>query len=126
MRPEDFPKAFATAFAAKDSSALAEMLAPDAQVVTLTGAVAEDGSQARQAFEQEFAGVFASAKLVTGRNRLRAVGSTGVVVHQRLVVMGARDATGRDLPRFGAAMTAVLMATSEGWRVVSLTLSALS
>lgn len=126
MTPEDFSKSFATAFAAQDSAALVALLTADAQVVTLTGAVAEDAAQAGEVFRQEFAGIFAAAKLVTGRNRLRELGPGLAMVHQRYVVTGARDAAGRDLPRFGAAMTAVLLATAQGWRVVSLTLSSLT
>ncbi|MBC7738689.1 MAG: DUF4440 domain-containing protein [Candidatus Saccharibacteria bacterium] len=123
MTPEGFAKIFATTFATQDSAALVAMLAIDAQVVTLTGAVAEDAMQAGAVFEQEFAGIFAAAKLVTGRNRIRGLGPGVAMVHQRYVVIGARDETGRDLPRFGAAMTAVLLTTAQGWRVVSLTLA---
>lgn len=123
MTPEGFAKIFATNFATQDSAALVAMLAIDAQVVTLTGAVAEDAMQAGAVFEQEFAGIFAAAKLVTGRNRIRGLGPGVAMVHQRYVVIGARDETGRDLPRFGAAMTAVLLTTAQGWRVVSLTLA---
>src|SRR4029079_5148617 len=102
---EDFPKLFATAFAAQDSAALVAMLAVDVQVVTLTGAVVEDAEQAYRVFDQEFDGIFANARLVTGRNRLRALGPGGAIVHQRYVVMGARDEQGRELPRFGAVAT---------------------
>jgi len=41
-------------------------------------------------------------------------------------VMGARDERGRELPRFPALLTAVLLARGEGWRAVSLCFSALS
>lgn len=125
MTPDDFPKAFAAAFASQDSAGLAALLVPDAQVVTLTGVVAEDAVQAGHAFSEEFAGIFGATRLITGRNRQRALGHGLAIVHQRYVVMGARDEAGRDLPRFGAAVTAVMMATAQGWRVVSLTMSAL-
>ena len=126
MTPDAFPKAFAAAFAAQDSTALAAMLATDAQVVTLTGATAETADQARAAFDQEFAGTFAAVKLVTGRNRVQLLGPGGAIVHQRYVVMGARDAGGRNVPRFGIVVTVVLLARAEGWRAVSLTLSPLA
>ena len=126
MTPEDFPKLFVLAFAMQDSAALVAMLTADAQVVTLTGAVAEDAGQAGRIFDQEFAGIFAAARLITGRNRLRTLGPGGAVVHQRYVVMGARDEFGREVPRFGVVATAVLLATVEGWHAVSLTLSALT
>ena len=126
MTPEDFPKTLAAAFAARDCAALVAMLTTDAQVVTLTGAVAEDAAQAGQAFDQEFSGIFATAKLVTGRNRQRALAPGLTIVHQRYVVMGAKDDSGRDLARFGCVVTAVLLATAQGWRAVSLSLSALT
>ena len=126
MTPETFPKAFAAAFAAQDSAALTAMLSTEAQVVTLTGAVAETAEQAGVAFDQEFAGVFAAAKLVTGRNRMQHLGPGSAIVHQRYVVMGARDAAGRDMPRFGVLVTIVMLAKGDEWRGVSLTLSALA
>ena len=126
MTPEDFPKLFATAFAAQNSVALVAMMAVDAQVVSLTGGLAEDAAQAGRIFDQEFAGIFVAARLITGRNRMQALGPGGAVVHQRYVVMGARNESGREVPRFGVVATAVLLATAEGWRAVSLTLSALT
>ena len=126
MTPEDFPKLFATTFATQDINALIQMLAEDCEVVTLTGAVAEDQAEARRAFEQEFAGTFARVRLVSGKTRLRVLGPGGAVVHQRYVVIGAQDPDGRELPRFGAVLTAVLLARADGWRAVSLTFSALT
>ena len=125
MTPETFPKLFATAFAAQDCLALLQMLAEDAKVVTLTGAVAEDMAEAERAFDQEFAGTFARVRLVSGKTRLRPLGPGGAVVHQRYVVIGARDHEGREVPRFGAVLSAVLLARTDGWRAVSLTFSAL-
>lgn len=126
MTPEDFSRSFASAFAVQDGLALLDMLADDAEIVTLTGAVAETRAEAEQVFDQEFAGVLARAKLVSGKLRLRPLGPGGAIVHQRFVVIGARDAGGHELPRFGAVLTAVLLARADGWRAVSLTFSALS
>jgi len=126
MTPEEFPKAFAAAFATQDWAALRALLVADAQVVTLTGGSADDAVQAGKLFEQEFAGIFAAVRLVTGRTRVRELGPGLSIVHQRFVVMGARDETGRDLPRFGAAVTAVMLETAQGWLAVSLTLSSLT
>ena len=126
MTPEEFPRAFALAFAERDTEALLTMLTADAQVVTLTGGVTENAKQAGQIFAQEFAGIFAAAKLVTGRCRLQVLAPNVTVVHQRYVVMGARDQAVRDMPRFVAALTAVMILTAEGWLVVSLSLSTLA
>ena len=126
MTPDAFSQLFAVAFAAQDATALAEMLAEVADVVTLTGAVAETRLEAKQAFDQEFAGIFVKSRLVSGRMRLRPLGPGGAVVHQRFVVFGARDANGQEMQRFGASLTAVLLARTEGWHAVSLTFSALT
>ena len=126
MTPDDFPRLFAAAFGAGDSGAIAAFLAEDAQVLTLTGASAEDALAAETALAAEFTGIFATARLVTGRQRLRLLGPGGAVLHQRYVVAGARDATGQEMPRFGAMLTVVLLARTDGWRAVSFSFSALT
>ena len=121
---EDFAKRFAAAFGRQDAAELAQLLAEDADVLTLTGAVAETAAEAEAAFAGEFAGIFAMARLVSGKHRLRVLGPGGAVVTQRFVVSGARDDQGAEMPRFGAVLTAVLTARSTGWQTVSLTFSA--
>ncbi|MFM2350503.1 MAG: hypothetical protein RIR04_1469 [Pseudomonadota bacterium] len=121
---EDFAKRFAAAFGRQDAAELAQLLAEDADVLTLTGAVAETAAEAEAAFAGEFAGIFAMARLVSGKHRLRVLGPGGAVVTQRFVVSGARDDQGAEMPRFGAVLTAVLTARSTGWQAVSLTFSA--
>lgn len=121
---EDFAKRFAAAFGRQDAAELAQLLAEDADVLTLTGAVAETAAEAEAAFAGEFAGIFAVARLVSGKHRLRVLGPGGAVVTQRFVVSGARDDQGAEMPRFGAVLTAVLTARSTGWQAVSLTFSA--
>lgn len=121
---EDFAKRFASAFGRQDAADLAQMLADDADVLTLTGAVVETAAEAEVAFAGEFAGIFAVARLVSGKHRLRVLGPGGAVVTQRFVVSGARDDQGAELPRFGAVLTAVLTARSTGWQAVSMTFSA--
>ena len=124
MTPEDFPRLFAAAFAGQDAPALSLMLAEDAEVVTLTGAVAESRIEAQAILEQEFAGTFARVRLVSGKTRLRPLGPGGAVVHQRYVVIGAVGPDGQELPRLAAILTAVLLARSDGWHAVSMTFSA--
>ena len=121
---EDFAKRFAAAFGRQDAAELAQFLAEDADVLTLTGAVVETAAEAEAAFAGEFAGIFAMARLVSGKHRLRVLGPGGAVVTQRFVVSGARDDQGAEMPRFGAVLTAVLTARSTGWQAVSLTFSA--
>lgn len=124
MTPDDFAKLFAAAFGRGDAAGLAAMLSEDADVLTLTGAVLFGAADAEAAFAAEFAGIFASAKLVTGKMRLRPLGPGAAVLMQRFVVSGARDAAGQELPRFGALLTAVVIAQAQGWRAVSMIFSA--
>jgi uncharacterized protein (TIGR02246 family) len=125
MTADEFPRLFAAAFGAQDAAALAAMLAEDAQVVTLTGALAEGRVEAQALFAAEFAGIFSRARLVTGRLSLRPIGPGAAVLHQRYVVTGAQDAGGEELPRFAALLGLVLLAKAEGWQALSLTFSAL-
>jgi len=122
--PEDFAKGFAGAFGRQDAAELAQVLAEDADVLTLTGALLESAAEAEAAWAGEFAGIFAAARLVSGKHRLRILGPGAAIVTQRFVVSGARDDHGAELPRFSAVLTAVLTARSTGWQAVSLTFSA--
>ena len=78
--PEEFAKLFAGAFGRQDTAALTGFLAEDADVLTLTGAVLETAAEAEAAFAGEFAGIFAAARLVTGKHRLRMLGPGACVV----------------------------------------------
>ena len=124
MNPDDFGKLFAGAFGRQDAVGLAAMLSEDVDVLTLTGAVVEGAVAAEAAFGSEFAGIFAAARLVTGKLKLRALGPGGAILTQRFVVSGARDDAGQDMARFGAVLTAVIVARVDGWRAVSLTFAA--
>ncbi|MBI1170647.1 DUF4440 domain-containing protein [bacterium] len=124
MTPEDFAKAFASAFGRQDAAGLAALLAPDAEVLTLTGAVVTGSKAAEAAFAAEFAGIFAASRLVTGKMRLRDIAAGATILSQRFVVSGARDEAKAELPRIGTLMTAVLVVEGDIWRAVNLTFSA--
>jgi len=126
MTPQEFPRAFAAAFGAQDAERLAGFLAEDATVLTLTGAWIDGRGAAKAALMAEFAGIFAHARLVTGRSQLREVGPGIALLHQRFVVSGARADTGADLPRFAAMLTVVLVAGAAGWQATSLSFSGLA
>ena len=122
--PEEFAKHFASAFGRQDGAELASFLAEDADVLTLTGALVDSAANAEVAFAGEFAGIFAAARLVSGKHRLRMLGPGAAIVTQRFVVSGARDDQGAEMLRFSAVLTAVLTARNNGWQAVSLTFSA--
>ncbi len=124
MTPEDFAKDFAAAFGRQDAAGIAAMLARDADVLTLTGAMVIGATAAEEAFAAEFAGIFAAARLVTGKLRQRDLVPGVAVLTQRFVISGARDEGSSELPRFGAVLTAVIIMEADGWSAVSLTFSA--
>ena len=126
MTPQDFPRAFASAFGAQDAERIAGHLAADAQVLTLTGAWAEGREAAKAVLAAEFAGIFARARLVTGKSSLRPLADPVCLLHQRFVVSGAQGPDGADLPRFAAMLSVVLVATTTGWQAASLTFSGLA
>ena len=124
MTPEDFSRAFALAFAEGDSGALSRLLAPEGTALTLTGVWAEGRAAAEAAFAAEAQGALARARLVTGRGSILPLGPGISLLRQRFVVTGARDASGADVPRFGAMLTAVLRRSDIGQEAESLAFSA--
>ena len=126
MTPADFPRAFAIAFGMRDAERLTQVLAEDVQVLTLTGATAEGRVAARAVLAAEFAGIFARARLVTGRMQMQPLAATVCLLNQRFVVSGALGPDGRDLPRFAALLTVVLVTVPTGWQAACLTFSGLA
>lgn len=119
-----FARNFAAAFAQQDAARIAGLIAPDGTVLTLTGQWAEGAVAAQTAFESEFAGIFANARLVTGKTHIRQLGPDKALLNQRFVVTGAQGESRSDMPRFGALLVAVLC-EAAGWRALSLTFATL-
>ncbi len=120
-QPADFPRAFATAFGSQNAEGIAALFAEDGSFHALTGHWAEGRSAIAKGMQQEFAGLSRMARLVSGKTALRPIGPGAAVLHQRFVVTGLRDATGAELPRIGALLTAVLAAKGEGWLALTAT-----
>lgn len=126
MTPEDFLRAFASAFSAQDAAAIAAMMDEAADLVTPTGQHAEGRPAIEAALAAEFAGVFRTARLVKGKLRLRPLGPGAALVSQRYVVTGAKNESGADLPRCMLLLTATLAATPAGWQALTAQLSILA
>lgn len=118
--PEDWARAFASAWGAGDGAALAALLAPEVAMLGLTGGWAEGRAAVLKMLAAERAGALARARLVTGRARLRPLGAV-VVLYQRFVLSGLVDAAGQDMARMSVHLTAVLMPGDTGWQAESLT-----
>lgn len=126
MTPEDYVRAFAYAFADQDAGALAELIAADGTVQTLTGIWAEGHADVKTAFAAEAAGIFSRARLVTGKGTVLPLASDLALLRQRFVVTGAIEETGAEMPRFGAMLVAVLKGDGVNWRALSLTFTLLA
>ncbi len=126
MTPEDFSRAFAYAFGDHDAAALAELLAEDGSTQTLTGIWAEGRAEARHAFEAEATGIFARARLVTGKGTVLPLASDVALLRQRFVVTGAIEESGEEMPRFAAMLVAVLRSDGLNWRALNLTFTLLA
>ncbi len=122
--PATFPRAFAAAWGARDADALAGLIAPDGDFLSLTGAHAEGRAEIRALFAAELAGAFSQSRLVTGKTRLRPLGTGAAVLVQRFVLSGLVDPDGRDLGRIGALMVATLAEGPEGWQAITLQFTA--
>ena len=126
MIPDDFSRAFALAFGDQNPEALADLMAEDGTLQSLTGTWAEGRDAARRAFAAEASGIFARARLVTGRGNILPLSPEFVLLRQRLVVTGALEETGEEMPRFGAMLVAVLQSDGLNWRALSLTFTLLA
>jgi ketosteroid isomerase-like protein len=125
MKPEEFPRRFASAFAARDIEALTGLFQEDATILGLTGFWAETPEELHEGLAGEAAGIFRNARLVTGKGSLRDLGANASLLRQRYMISGALDEAGTELPRFAAMLVAVMERADEGWLVQSMTFTAL-
>ncbi len=126
MNADSYTRAFATAFSTQDADALARLLSDDAEVITATGQHCDGREAARLAFADEFQGTFRSARLVSGRARLRPIGPGAAILSQRYVLAGAVDDAGSDLPRCALLLSGVLVMRPDGWQALTCHITALA
>jgi len=126
MNVEPYTRAFASAFSTQDADSLASLLSEDAEVVTATGQHCDGREAARLAFVDEFAGTFRTARLVSGRARLRTVGPGASILSQRYVLAGATGPDGSELPRCALLLSAVLIQRPDGWQALTCHITALA
>ena len=85
--PADMPRAFATAWMARDATALAALFAEDADFVNVVGIWWEDRAAIRKAHHYGLTTFFRASRLTVGRVKLRDLG-TSAVVHARMILSG--------------------------------------
>jgi len=117
--PDDLPRAFARSWGARDALTLASYFVPDADFLSLTGGAAVGREEIAELLAGELSGAFARARLVTGRVKMRPVGSEACVVIQRFVLSGIVHADGSDAGRVGAMLAATMGLSDAGWQIVA-------
>ena len=121
MTPEDYVRAFAYAFGDQDAEGFADLMAEDGTRHSLTGSWADGRAEVKAAFAAEASGIFARARLVTGKGSVLPLSHDLALLRQRFVVTGALEETGAEMPRFGAMLVAVLKSDGINWRALSMT-----
>lgn len=113
--PQTFARQFAQAFGSQDAAGLAALFSQDGCLHSLTGRHLEGQREIETGLAEEFAGLSRMARLVTGRAGQQSLGQDVVILHQRYVVTGLRDADGAEIPRVAALLTAVLARQADEW-----------
>lgn len=83
MTAETFARSFAHAFAMQDANAITALLADNGELLSLTGQLAEGQKAAQSVLAAEFEGIFARARLVTGKGHIRPLGTGRALLRQR-------------------------------------------
>ena len=119
-QPAELPRSFAVLWGARDALGIAQLFAEDGELISLTGGAAQGRAAIAELTAGEFAGAFQRARLVTGRTRLRPIGTDVTVLMQRFVLSGLVDESGGDAGRIGAAFCATLERNpAQGWLIVA-------
>lgn len=113
--PDDFPRSFVAAWAARDAAALAGLCADDGEMLTITGLWCMGRQRIADVLQAELAGAFSRSRLVTGKGRLRPLGPGAAVLTQRFVLSGIVHAEGGDAGQVSAILMAILLDKGEGW-----------
>ncbi|MBE9636570.1 YybH family protein [Salipiger mangrovisoli] len=118
-RPEDFPAAFADAWARRDGAAIAALFAEDAEFVNVTGlwwtgrdAIARPHDYALKSF-------FAETTLRPGRVSVRQLGPQHAVVRCRFHMDGQRAPDGAEAGPRQTILIFVLERGASGWQAVA-------
>ena len=116
--PEDFPAAFAAAWAARDAAALAALFSEDADFVNVVGIWWENRAAIRKAHDYGLGTFFARSRLSVGRVKVRRMGNVAVI-HARLILTGQIAPDGSAAGRRTNIVTAVLEERTGGWLCVA-------
>ncbi|QQA41832.1 SgcJ/EcaC family oxidoreductase [Pelagovum pacificum] len=117
--PGDLPVAFATAWAARDASALAALFAEDADFVNVVGIWWEDRAAIEKAHAYGLRTIFADSRLQVGRVKVRMLGKDHAVVQARLILTGQTAPDGGPAGTRRTILAFVAKRTADGWQAVA-------
>ncbi|MDU8910326.1 SgcJ/EcaC family oxidoreductase [Aestuariicoccus sp. MJ-SS9] len=117
--PEEFPRAFAEAWATRDGNAIAALFAPDADFVNVTGLWWHDTGQIAKAHDYALKSFFADSTLRPGRIAVRRLSDRVAVVHCRFRLSGQRGPDGKTAEDRHTILICVLERREDGWLAVA-------
>ena len=118
-RPEEFPAAFARAWATREGAAIAALFAEDAEFVNVTGLWWSGREAIARPHDYALKSFFAETSLRPGRVSTRLLGPDHAVVRCRFRMTGQRAPDGREAGPRQTILVFVLERSAEGWRAVT-------
>lgn len=118
-RPEEFPAAFARAWATRQGAAIAALFSEDAEFVNVTGLWWTGRAAIARPHDYALKSFFANTALRPGRIATRMLGTDHAVVRCRFHMTGQRTPDGTEAGPRQTILIFVLERTSGGWQAVS-------
>ncbi|MFD1343798.1 SgcJ/EcaC family oxidoreductase [Litorisediminicola beolgyonensis] len=117
--PDEFPKAFATAWATRDGAEIGALFAEDAEFVNVVGLWWHDRAAIAKAHDYALKSFFSETTLTPGATRVRHLGETHALVQCRFRLTGQRTPEGEAAGERRAILTFVLERLETGWQAVA-------
>lgn len=118
--PEDLPRHFAAAWAARDAAALAALFVEDADFVNVVGLWWHNRRDIERAHAYGLSRIFQHSTLKPGGIKTRMLGPDHAVVHCRWHLEGQTGQKGEQLAPRQSIMVFVAERQAAGWRAVAV------
>lgn len=113
--PEDFPKAFAQAWASREGAEIGALFAHDAEFVNVVGLWWHDREAIARAHDYALKSFFAETTLSAGATRVRALGPDHALVQCRFRLTGQTAPDGSPAGPRATILSFVLERRDAGW-----------
>ncbi|ETX27141.1 SgcJ/EcaC family oxidoreductase [Roseivivax isoporae] len=117
--PEDFPAAFAAAWATRQGAAIGDLFVEDADFVNVVGLWWHDRAAIARAHDYALKSFFAETDLRVGATRVRQLSPDVAVVQFRVTLTGQRAPDGTAAGPRQTLLGVVLRRTEAGWLAVT-------